>query len=75
MGDNFMTPFTNPAFGPADPTSSSLGGTRGGFDLPDGKRETPDSLGTRPTTIDVPDGPAAGSQIDVPSIAEYNARR
>lgn len=74
MGDNFLTPFGDAAFTPPDPTSSNLGGTRGGFDLPDGKKETPDSMGTRPTTVDVPDGPGIGAKVE-DSIAEYKALR
>lgn len=41
-------------------------GTRGGFDLPDGKKETPGTtIGTLPTLTNVKDAPGAGSAGDL----------
>ena len=41
-------------------------GTRGGFDLPDGKKETPGTtIDTLPTLTSVKDAPGAGSAGDL----------
>lgn len=47
--------FGDPLFPTPDPAGGHEG-TRGGFDLPDGKKETPDTFGTRPTLTSVKDG-------------------
>lgn len=51
------------------PTPDARGGhegTRGGFDLPDGQKETPGTeIGTLPTLTSVKDAPGAGSSGDL----------
>lgn len=56
-----QTPFSDAICPTPDPAGGHEG-TRGGFDLPDGKKETPDSFGTRPTLTSVRDAPAGGTQ-------------
>lgn len=69
MSDKFQTPFTNPVAPTPGQTDSNLGGTRGGYPLKDGKSETPDSLGTRPTTVGVTDAPGLGATIPMPDLS------
>jgi hypothetical protein len=68
--DKFQTPFSNPVAPTPSPADSNLGGTRGGYPLKDGKQETPDSLGTRPTTIDVRDANVGiGDTVEMPDLS------
>lgn len=54
--------FQNP-IAPTPEVNGGHDGTRGGFDLPDGQKETPGTtIGTLPTLTNVRDGQAAGSQ-------------
>jgi hypothetical protein len=66
--------FQNPIAPTPDPKSGHEG-TRGGFDLPDGQKETPGlEIGTLPTLTSVKDAPGAsstGSGFDV--IAHHKA--
>lgn len=51
---------------PTPDVSGGHEGTRGGFDLPDGKKETPGTtIGTLPTLTNVKDAPGAGSAGDL----------
>jgi hypothetical protein len=62
MSDLRHCPFTDAIAPTPDPTGGHEG-MRGGFDIPDGKKETPDSFGTRPTLWDVKDAPANGGPL------------
>lgn len=45
--------------------------SRGGFDIPDGRKETENSesgLPTLPTTVSIPDGPGAGANVGMPAL-------
>ncbi len=70
-------PLTTPYIDPACPTPSASdmdgGGTRGGFTLAGAPTETANmsELGLLPTTVAVPDGPAAGAQIAVDSAVAH----
>lgn len=67
---DLQTPFTNPIA----PTSSGArdgSGISGGFDIPDGRKETPNGMSglpLQPTTFDIPDGAAAGTQLPMPKV-------
>lgn len=46
--------------------------TRGGFDLPDGRKETPsEELGQTVTTVQVPDAPGVNAQIPMPGVKDH----
>jgi len=54
------------AIAPTPDQRSGFEGTRGGFDLPDGQKETSGTeIGQRPTLISVKDAPGAGSAGDL----------
>lgn len=55
------TPFTNAIFTPPSADAQAGGGTKGGFDIPDGKKQdTGGETGSWATTVDLKDGEAPG---------------
>lgn len=67
------TPFDNPACPTPSASDMAGGGTKGGWSLAGAPTETPNmsELGLLPTTVDVPDGPAPGTQIAVDSAVAH----
>jgi len=72
MASDLQTPFANPIC----PTPSGAGdgvATSGGFDFPDGRKETPNSesgLALLPTTYDIPGGdPGVGGSVPMPPVS------
>ncbi len=65
-----QTPFDNPFMPPPSP-SGDFQGTRGGFDLPQGMKETPGVIPNQPT-IDSFTGDSAPKQED---ISDFIANR
>ena len=71
---DIQTPWTSVPV-PTPDTGGFLGGTKGGADLPDAPKETPNSvtgIGLQPTLIDVPDAPGGGAHINVPDLTGRN---
>ena len=69
MGD-LKTPFENPAC-PTPGMGGNLGGTTGGADIPDGRKETENSVTGLPaqqTTVGVADAPGVGTVVDWPDL-------
>ena len=69
MAGDLQTPFSSPAC-PTPSGAAAGGGTSGGYDLPDGRKETPNmgAIPLLPTTVDVNGAPGA-SQVEWPPVA------
>lgn len=68
--DGIKTPY-DPPF-PAPGLDGNLGGTAGGADLKDGRKESENSVSGLPvqnTTVGLADAPGVGSTVDWPEIA------
>ncbi len=68
-----QSPFDDAVVETPSGASSGMAGVTGGFELADGKKETPNSESGLPPRIDVftiPGGdPGAGGQVDMPPVA------
>lgn len=62
------------AIAPTPDVNGGHEGTRGGFDLPDGRKETSGTtIGTLPTLTSVKDAPGGGTQGGLDVIANHKA--
>lgn len=70
MAGDLQTPFSDPAC-PTPSGAAAGGGTSGGYDFVDGRKETPNmgEIPLLPTTVAVADGPGANSQVAWPPVA------
>lgn len=63
---DLQTPFQNP-IAPVSSGARDGQGTSGGFDIPDGRKETPNGMSglpVQPTTFDIPDGAGVNAQFN-----------
>lgn len=70
--DGLKSPYTNGAC-PTPGLEGNLGGTTGGADLTDGKKESDNSVSGLPaqqTTVGLADAPGVGSVVDWPELKQ-----